>query len=367
MGKRLKSFTLKMIGGANVATIIIMLLIGYSGNINPAEHPTIASVGLFFPIFLVINLLFLVFWILFYWRGALIPILGYIVAYVPVRTYIPFNYPSAPPEGAIKVLSFNVYNFAVADGGRGLDNGIVDYILNSGADIVCLQEAAMHVLDLEEVAPVLKKEYPHSLVYGADSNQDCLSIFTKYPILRAERIKYDSDSNLSLAYYLNIDGEEVLVVNNHFESNKLNQEDKDKFKSIVKGTMDNDSVRTESKLLLGKLSGAVKVRAPQVQKVADYIEKTRKERGISAIVCGDFNDTPISYSHKKLSENLTDCYVASGNGPGFSYHRAGMFVRIDNIFCSEEWQPYAAEVDDKITLSDHYPIICWLKRLSNPK
>lgn len=36
-----------MIGGANVATIIIMLLIGYSGNINPAEHPTIASVGLF--------------------------------------------------------------------------------------------------------------------------------------------------------------------------------------------------------------------------------------------------------------------------------------------------------------------------------
>ena len=91
MGKRLKSFTLKMIGGANVATVIIMLLIGYSGNINPAEHPTIASVGLFFPIFLVINLLFLVFWILFYWRGALIPILGYIVAYVPVRTYIPFN------------------------------------------------------------------------------------------------------------------------------------------------------------------------------------------------------------------------------------------------------------------------------------
>lgn len=81
--------------------------------------------------------------------------------------------------------------------------------------------------------------------------------------------------------------------------------------------MDNDSVRTESKLLLGKLSGAVKVRAPQVQKVADYIEKTRKERGISAIVCGDFNDTPISFSHKKLSENLTDCYVASGNGPGF--------------------------------------------------
>ena len=157
------------------------------------------------------------------------------------------------------------------------------------------------------------------------------------------------------------------MVNNHFESNKLNQEDKDKFKSIVKGTMDNDSVRTESKLLLGKLSGAVKVRAPQVQKVADYIEKTRKERGISAIVCGDFNDTPISYSHKRLSENLTDCYVASGNGPGFSYHRAGMFVRIDNIFCSEEWQPYAAEVDDKITLSDHYPIICWLKKQSNPK
>lgn len=367
MGKRLKSFTLRMIGGANVATIIIMLLIGYSDNINPAEHPTIASVGLFFPIFLVINLFFLVFWILFYWRGALIPILGYIVAYAPVRTYIPFNYPSSPPEGAIKVLSFNVYNFVPADAGRGRDNVIVDYIINSGADIVCLQEADMGGLNFEEVGPALKEEYPHCLVYGNGSNHDCLSIFTKYPILRVERIKYESDSNLSMAYYLDIDGDEVLVVNNHFESNKLNQEDKDKFKSMVKGKMDNDSVRAESKLLLGKLSGAAKVRAPQVEKVADYIAKARKERGVSVIVCGDFNDTPISFTHKKLSESLTDCYVASGNGPGFSYHRSGMLVRIDNIFCSDEWQPYAAEVDDKITLSDHYPIICWLKKQSNLK
>lgn len=362
MGKRLKALTLNMIGGANIATVVFMLLVGYSGNINPEGHGIMAATGLFFPVFLVINFGFLVFWIIFHRRGALIPLAGYIIAYVPVRTYTPFNYPADPPEGAIKVLSYNAFNFNSVEAGRGEDNLILRYILDSDADIVCLQEAELHHIGLEDSSSVIKSVYPYCSVSSSDLNRDILRLYSKYPILSVERIPYESRSNLSIAYTIEIKGDTVLVVNNHFESNRLNQEDKENFKSIVRGDMSNKEARKESKLLIAKLAEAARKRAPQVRAVSDYVADRMRKDGISAIVCGDFNDNPISYTHKTLSENLSDCYIASGNGPGFSYHRSGMYVRIDNIFCSKEWTPYAAEVDNKIGMSDHYPIICWLKK-----
>ena len=79
------------------------------------------------------------------------------------------------------------------------------------------------------------------------------------------------------------------------------------------------------------------------------------------ILCGDFNDSPISYTRRVLAEELTDCYVATGRGIGLSYNQKGFFVRIDNMMCSGSFEPYKCTVDDKIAASDHYPIYCWLK------
>ena len=40
---------MQMVAGANVATVVIMLLIGFSDRINPVEHSFWANVGLAFP------------------------------------------------------------------------------------------------------------------------------------------------------------------------------------------------------------------------------------------------------------------------------------------------------------------------------
>ena len=83
------------------------------------------------------------------------------------------------------------------------------------------------------------------------------------------------------------------------------------------------------------------------------------------ILTGDFNDSPISYAHRRLASELTDCYIASANGPGISYHYNCFYVRIDNIMCSEHWTPYECRVDNTIKASDHYPIVCKLSRVEN--
>ena len=63
MIKQLKTFTINLVAGANIATVILMLLAGYSDRFDPAEHPVIACLNLAFPVFLVVNMLFLFFWL----------------------------------------------------------------------------------------------------------------------------------------------------------------------------------------------------------------------------------------------------------------------------------------------------------------
>ena len=45
---QLKKFSLQMAGGANIASIIVMLLIGYSGFINPVSFPRLSNIGALF-------------------------------------------------------------------------------------------------------------------------------------------------------------------------------------------------------------------------------------------------------------------------------------------------------------------------------
>ncbi len=361
MFKGFKEFTIKMIAGANVASAIIMLLVGYSDVLSPEKYPAFTNAGLLFPVFLVINFGFLLFWLLFKVRFAVIPIVGFLVSYVPMRQYMPINIGGEPPKGSIKVLSYNTWNFGnQTDDNEGV-NICLSYLQEQDADIVCLQEAMPNAKNIQQIDSMLKPMYAYQDTTLHPKGGNCLMLLSKFPIVGKELIPYESNGNLSVAYRLKIGGREVLLVNNHLETTGLSLEDRRQFKNLVVGNMQVNTAEKTSKLLVVKLAEATCKRALEAEAVARYLER---HKNMSTILCGDFNDGPISYAHRTISRHLTDCYVASGNGPGVSYHHGGFFVRIDNIMCSSDWQPYKCEVDDKIAVSDHYPIICYLKKHS---
>lgn len=365
MIKRLKSYTIKAVAGANVATAIVMCLVGYSDHINPVDHPYVACAGLVFPIFLLLNFGFLFFWLIFKWRMAVIPVAGFLAAYAPVRTYAPVNVSTETPEGAIKVLSYNVqgYNGIVPDKTQDdTFDEIYDYLKDSQADIVCLQEDLYNKPWIQER---LGKLYPHTWVTAVGSKkQNAIGIYTRYPIVRRDSIPYPSEGNGSMAFYLKAGRDTIIVINNHFESTHLSHDERQRYKEMLKGEMSRDTARSESKRLLHTLAESSRLRAPQAEAVHRYIQRHSQ---YPIIVCGDFNDNPISYTHHTVAQGLTDCYVETGQGIGLSYNQKGFFVRIDNILCSGQFQPYNCKVDNKIEASDHYPIICWLKKRDNPK
>jgi hypothetical protein len=84
----IKNFTIRMIAGANVASVILMMAVGYSDHLSPEHFALLSTAGLFFPLFLFVNFCFLFFWLIVKARYALIPFLGFLLCYVPVTNRI---------------------------------------------------------------------------------------------------------------------------------------------------------------------------------------------------------------------------------------------------------------------------------------
>lgn len=352
----MKDFTLRLIAGANIAVIIAMLAVGYVDHVNPVNYPLIANLGLLFPVFLIANIAFLAFWLIVKKLWALIPFAGLVVAFYPVRVYSPLNIPTEVPQGAIKVMSYNVFSFSTwTDTNQPSD--ILEYIKNEHPDILCLQEAGTYGRKHEIIDSTLQAFLAHRDTVSNGS----LTVYSKYPIVGKEHIAYHSNtSNSSAAFFLKTGkNDTTIVIVNHFESTGISLEQRSQFKAMLKGKLEKDSAEIESRALWRSLATSAAVRAPQADAVAEYIAR---HPGRSIILTGDFNDSPISYVHRRIANELTDCYVATANGPGISYHYSGFYVRIDNIMCSDAWTPYQCRVDNSIKASDHYPIICWLER-----
>lgn len=360
---QLKDFTLRLVAGANIVTIIIMLLLGYSDRVDAAAHPFIGVIGLAFPVFLVLNILFLLFWLCVRKRWAVIPLLGLIMGYGPISTYSPLSIVRGAPKGAMKVISYNVFCFHGWQVDEN-DSEVLSYLVEENADIVCLQEADCSPWHQKRLDSIMTPQYAYrDTSRNQTSGGDVIMVLSKYPIVKKEYVQYESKSNHSCAFWL-LTGraDTTILVANHLESTALPQRVKERFKNMVKGDLKGDSVKVESKTLYAKLAVATAKRAPQAEAVARYV---REHKRYPIILCGDFNDNPISYVHHTIAKELTDCYTATGNGPGISYNSNAFFVRIDNIMCSDHFVPYNCSVDRSIKASDHYPIKCWVKRRRN--
>lgn len=356
MSTYLKKIPMYIFIAINLVMIVAMNFCAYTAYFPSQDYPDISFFGLLFPVFVVADLLFVPFWLIFKWKVTALPVVGALLCAGSIRTYCPFNFPVEAPEGSIKVLSFNVMLF---EGNRNVpweDNEMVKYVMDTDADIVCLQEALMH--DVEGGKAVLRKKYPYIVLNKSrENNLMCLS---KFPMDSIGEINYPSATNRTMVVEVFVNGDTILLVNNHLESYKLSPEDKDDYKSIIKNYDSPDANDSELKYhnLAKKLAHSDSIRGIQADSVAAFIEKNK---GRYIIACGDFNSASISYPHHRMVEYMNDAYTRSGNGPGVSYNRSGMYFRIDNIFVSPNISAYGAKVDNTFSLSDHYPITCSVK------
>ena len=341
----------------NVVVGLIFLICAYSSYIDPVRHSLWACTGLFFPIFLVLNILFLCFWFTVKKKYALLPLLLLIVAWTPTRTYCPINFPTSvgQNDSIIKVLTYNTLSMPIERDSAGREvNPIADYLLKSGADIICLQEYPLgrHKKIRKELA-----DYPYAKTVRF-ANGNGVACYSKFEIIDAHQIKYESLFNGSALFHLVMGKDTITLINNHLESNKLDNHDKAAYREILTRP-DEQRMKQNGKYLLHKLADAVAIRAVEADSVAHAIAVNPTPY---MLVCGDFNDSPLSYVHRVIGKGLQDTYREAGNGPGFTYNRNAIYFRIDHIFAGEGFKPLKCKVDRSIRTSDHYPVWCLLQK-----
>lgn len=340
---------------ANIIVGAGFLICAYSPYANPMEYPLWACTGLLFPFFLLLNFVFLLFWLIHKWKYAWLPALIFLIGWEATWNYIPFNLgKDSESKESIKILTYNIWEMkGEKDGNKDASASITDYIKNCGADIVCLQEFPTKDAKLRKS---LSSVYPYIKTYSVYPGYG-IACLSKYPILSSKRIHYKSIYNCSALFNIKQKKDTLAVICNHLETNRLNKEDKQKYKSILKSP-DKQQIET-GKYLLHKYAEAAKIRAVQADSVARAIHQNQARY---LIVCGDLNDTPISYTYRVISEGLQDAYAETGVGPGFSYNRNLLYFRIDHIMANDNFRIIQCKVDRSIRLSDHYPVWCRLEK-----
>ena len=352
----LKKIPLLIFATINLLMIVAMNFCAYTSCLPPQDEPQWSYMGLLFPVFLAANVCFVLFWLVFKWRWTLLPLVGMAFCASSIRAYLPINFPSEPPAGSIKVLSYNVMAFGKLRSTPWQENPILDYLLKSDADIICLQEASKRFVD--NAIDSIEQYYPHHYEQlKADNYMVCLS---KFPIDSVMEITYPTTSNYTFVYKIRLEKDTLLVINNHLESYRLSARDKEDYKSIIKNYKHPEENESELKYqnLTEKVTPHDSIRGMQTDSVAAFIEQNR---GKYIVLCGDLNSSPISYAHHRLTQELDDAYTRSGNGPGISFHVGGMYFRLDHIMVSPNIKAYGAKVDNSIKDSDHYPIYSFIK------
>ena len=362
-GGAVYTFYSRLVAGCALGAVLLLWASAASVHVVPDGLGLLACLGLMFPVFLAGVVAALVFTLLFCRRHVWIPIVGLAGCCLTIRQYVPFNLPSPAPKQSYRIMSFNVMGYNPKQTDPDGRTSILRYLSRSGSDIVCAQEAMLSVKLWREVhRPPFTRTLPYMDTVMIERN--ALAVFSRFPIV-GKRLLCSSPTNGAAVFrVLLAKGDTLNVINCHLESNHLSMAERSAYREMVHQPSRRELKEGEEERfsLIRKFSRSAVERARQADSVAAYVER-HPDR--SFIVCGDFNDTPVSYSRHRVAEVLDDAYEQTGNGVGRSFNRDAIYVRIDHLFVSPEWRVFSCQVDRSSgSLSDHYPIVCHIKRRS---
>lgn len=350
-----------VVGIATTGCAAALLLSIVSQYVSPDTAAVSALLCLAFPLFFILSGIALAIGVALRHKAWVAPLIALIVSLPALRTYCPINLPHALTAEAdtLRVITFNTRNFGGHESGADGRNFVAAYMLDAAADIVCFQEGATEAEFYQEhVKPLLIARYPYADILRKHG-QSPMGIFSRWPIVDCETVTR-SGTNLVRAYRIvRAAGDTLRVVNCHLSSIGLSEEQRELYSNAVRGYVARDDEAGGARAVVRAFLRAARRRALVADTVAQYVEK---HRGESLIVCGDLNATPVSYEVRRVKGELTDCFRAAGNGIGRSFCRDAIVVRIDHMFCSDDWQPAQCRVVPVETLSDHYPLVATLVR-----
>jgi endonuclease/exonuclease/phosphatase family metal-dependent hydrolase len=369
----LRKFTDRVILILNVLGAAGIVLAYLAPVLNPQKIFFPALFGLAYPYILMLNLLFICYWLIRLKKEIFISLIAILIGWNHLNNTLPLNFKEAKiPESSstdqmLKVLSYNVRGFDVYQwtSDPHAKNEIFNFIDKQKPDILCFQEYYTSDSKGESHQSHQKQlpSLPQSAVYytGTQKKNNGFGIatYSRFPILKQSRIPFNSTSNAAMYTDILFGVDTIRVFNIHLQSIKFHQDDY-AYMDTASLKYSNDQIR-EIKKIGSRLRTAFTMRAEQAQMIANYI----KDSPYPVVAMGDFNDTPQSYAYHKIRKGIQDAFRHAGRGFGNTYAGELPSFRIDYIMYSSPFIPYQFK-RIKTDYSDHFPISTWLVLTEEP-
>ena len=330
--------------------------------ISPSWFWPLGYFGLASPFFLIFLILFLIYWLLTSNKKCIWPLLVLVLGGNTATNVfsISLKKESTNTKDAIKVMSYNVRNFELYDwdnnaGKRDIMFALID---KEQPDIICFQEFYDHPGGHTTLAGAAQKlGFNHTYfevgVRARENQSFGAAIFSRFPIIAKQRILPNTKGKGNLAIQADIITNEdtIRVYNLHLASIRLEEDDYEYLDEIKEeGTKAANKKR--SKQLVKKIREAFVQRSLQ----AGQIKREIRKSPYPAIIAGDFNDIPSSFTYRVIKKDLKDTHKSQHVGMGGTHTGVAPFLRIDYILTSPEFEIHAQKTIKK-KISDHFPVV----------
>jgi endonuclease/exonuclease/phosphatase family metal-dependent hydrolase len=310
--------------------------------------------ALVFPFLLFINLGFLSIYIYYKKKYFLLSLAALILAYPALRNSFSFNLPLKSAEDEFRLMSYNVRLFNLYDWIEDINaaDEILAVIKRENPDVLCIQEFYSNSAERDLKDEIMEVGGFHQYYCPGYENGKSFGsiIFSRFPIVNYGSFKADASDNTFVFADIEAGNRTLRFYSLHLASLYLNSSDYD----FIDNIGDNSRSETVENLseILNKMSRAYKKRLSEISEIAGHSSTSEWP----VILCGDFNDVPVSYAYRYFRSDYKDAFKSAGFGTGNTYTRRLVRFRIDYVFYNEPLKAVDFNVIRE-NYSDHYPVV----------
>lgn len=316
---------------------------------DPNRHALLAYTGLILPGLLVACSVLAFFWGIRrkVWVWCLLIAIG--ANYNYISAMFQYSFDKEETAEILKIATYNVHGFNNEPTGYSAKQ-IASYMQNEQADILCFQEFGANKHFNMDSLKLAFQEYPYSYIPILPDGGTRIATFSKYPLIDSLFISFPKTANCGMWVEVEVNNKTMRVFNVHMQTTSLNQGRAQLAKKIQHENTIEEAKALEK--LNRSLIDNLKIRASQAKEMRKQIDQTCSP----ILFCGDFNDTPASYTYHELLGNLKDGFKSCGKGYGYTFKGLHGFLRIDYIFHSPDLKGISYD-SPSLKWTDHNPVI----------
>lgn len=376
---------------ATVVLGLLLMLAGFVPSISPATNSWLPLLGLAFPVLFLLMVLAFLYWIIQRKWRSLFALSCLLLNLGPMSLYVQWNDTKEKETAlqikkesldkeinvgtqSLKIISYNAQLFGLYQDETSVSivnteympamDSFLQVMKSQNADVVCLQEVYAKSGGLKALARFLKAEgnFEYSQTYTLSERRPYgMIVLSKHKIKRWQPISFGPNTG-NMAMWVDIEildeaaarkKSRIRIYNLHLQSFRFAKQDY----AVMQKQTKQQAIDIEGSIgIITRLRLGYQHRAEQV----DLVKENMIACDFPKIICGDFNDIPVSYTYRQLCAGMKDVFSEAGQGIETTYKGSMPSFRIDYILFDNPMRAISYNSISEVP-SDHKLIVAELQ------